>query len=145
MIEIFIPLKKIPSATAQEKGCRIVKGKIVHYEKDKVREVRQLYQSYLCHHIPEKPIDGAVGVAVTFVYHTTNTKRLMGCGYVYKSTKPDVDNLAKLLLDVMTECGYWQDDGQVANLNLSKFWAENVAICGVHIRIDDAMVGCDNG
>ena len=30
-----------------------------------------------------------------------------------KTTKPDTDNMQKLLKDVMTEAGFWKDDAQV--------------------------------
>ena len=135
MIEIFIPLKKIPSATAQEKGYKVIRGKVkdkvVTYEKEKVKQVRQLYQSYLCHHIPDKPIDGAVLVQIDFIYHKDD----LDGNYQYKTTKPDVDNMAKLLIDVMTDCKYWHDDGQVAKLLLSKYWAKNQSICGIFVRV----------
>ena len=131
MIEIFIPLEKIPSATAQEKGYRVIRGKVATYEKEKVKQVRQLYQSYLCHHIPNKPIDGAVLVQIDFIYYKPD----LAGNYQRKTTKPDLDNVAKLLLDVMTECKYWHDDGQVAKLLLSKYWAKNKSICGIFIRV----------
>ena len=38
-----------------------------------------------------------------------------------KTTRPDVDNLAKLVLDAVTDASVaWPDDGQVADLALSK-------------------------
>ena len=33
----------------------------------------------------------------------------------YKATKPDTDNLQKMLKDVMTEVGFWKDDALVAS------------------------------
>lgn len=47
-----------------------------------------------------------------------------------KTTKPDVDNLAKLILDAMTKSRYWKDDNQVAELSISKHWSE---IPGVYV------------
>lgn len=37
--------------------------------------------------------------------------------------KPDVDNLAKVVLDALTEQGWWRDDGVVAELRVTKWWA----------------------
>ena len=38
--------------------------------------------------------------------------------------KPDVDNLAKLILDQITRSGnVWRDDSQVVSLTVHKFWA----------------------
>ena len=46
----------------------------------------------------------------------------------YKYTKPDTDNLQKLLKDCMTFCGFWQDDALVVSEIVEKFWAEHPGI-----------------
>lgn len=52
----------------------------------------------------------------------------------YKSTKPDTDNLQKMLKDVMTELNFWKDDALVASEVIEKFWAE---VPGIYIRIEE--------
>ena len=49
--------------------------------------------------------------------------------------KPDVDNLAKLILDQLTRSGnVWRDDSQVVSLTVHKFWAvANEQGCSVSI------------
>jgi len=49
--------------------------------------------------------------------------------------KPDVDNLAKLILDQITKSGrIWRDDSQVVSLTVHKFWAvPNEQGCSVSI------------
>ena len=42
---------------------------------------------------------------------------------IAKMTKPDVDNLAKLVIDACTQAGLWHDDGQVVQLNVYDFYA----------------------
>jgi Holliday junction resolvase RusA-like endonuclease len=51
----------------------------------------------------------------------------------YKTTKPDTDNLQKLLKDCMTDLGYWTDDALVASEITEKFWAE---MPGIYIAIE---------
>lgn len=46
----------------------------------------------------------------------------------YRTTKPDTDNLQKLLKDVMTDLGFWKDDALVASEIVEKFWAERPGI-----------------
>jgi Holliday junction resolvase RusA-like endonuclease len=42
----------------------------------------------------------------------------------FHAGKPDVDNLAKLVLDQITKNGcIWRDDSQVVSLRCDKFWA----------------------
>jgi len=50
----------------------------------------------------------------------------------YRITKPDTDNLQKMLKDVMTRLGFWQDDALVASDFCEKFWAE---LPGIYIKI----------
>lgn len=63
---------------------------------------------------PAKPLRGAVKVSITVTWHR---KR----GLEPKTTRPDLDNVAKLLLDAMTRAEYWKDDSQVYDLRLTKF------------------------
>lgn len=54
----------------------------------------------------------------------------------YRITKPDTDNLQKLLKDVMTDLGYWTDDALVASEIIEKFWAE---VPGIYIKIEELV------
>ena len=50
----------------------------------------------------------------------------------YRVTKPDTDNLQKLLKDCMTTVGFWKDDAVVCREIVEKFWAE---VPGIYIRV----------
>ena len=52
----------------------------------------------------------------------------------YRITKPDTDNLQKMLKDCMTLVGFWQDDALVASEITEKFWAD---VPGIYIRIEE--------
>jgi Holliday junction resolvase RusA-like endonuclease len=52
-------------------------------------------------------------------------------------SKPDADNLAKLVLDRITRGGQiWRDDSQVAKLSVHKFWAITDARIGVYLSVE---------
>lgn len=51
----------------------------------------------------------------------------------YRITKPDTDNLQKMLKDCMTVCGFWTDDALVASEICEKFWAANP---GIYIKVE---------
>jgi len=54
--------------------------------------------------------------------------------------KPDVDNLCKLILDVLTQQGWWRDDGVVAELQAFKFWnVKNSQTFGVSVLVTEEM------
>lgn len=38
--------------------------------------------------------------------------------------KPDADNLAKAVLDALTDMKFWHDDSQVISLTITKKWAD---------------------
>ena len=46
----------------------------------------------------------------------------------YKTTKPDTDNMIKLLKDCMTLVGYWKDDAYVVSEITEKFYADTPGI-----------------
>ena len=56
------------------------------------------------------------------------------CAGTAKTSKPDVDNLAKLVMDALNTI-MWQDDAQIARLSVSKYYA-NDNITGVQIYAD---------
>ena len=58
----------------------------------------------------------------------------------YKTSKPDTDNLIKLLKDCMTKVGFWKDDAQVASEINEKFWA---AVSGIYIRAEELEAAHD--
>lgn len=54
--------------------------------------------------------------------------------------KPDVDNLAKVILDVLTEQGWWRDDGVVAQLSVTKWWNEKCSgTFGVGVLVKEGV------
>ena len=119
-----------PTKTHQEKKVHIVKGKPVFYEPAELREVRLKLRAYLSLNKPEEKLSGALRLIVKWLFpikgkHTNGE---------YKITRPDTDNLIKLLKDVMTEVGFWNDDAQVASEINEKFYAD---IPGIYIRIEE--------
>jgi Holliday junction resolvase RusA-like endonuclease len=56
---------------------------------------------------------------------------------IYHVSKPDADNLAKLVLDRITRGGrIWRDDSQVAKLRVEKYWAITDARIGVYVSVE---------
>ncbi|VGO14760.1 hypothetical protein PDESU_03329 [Pontiella desulfatans] len=110
-----------PRTTHQMKKVRVVKGKPQFYEPTKLAEARRDLYEALHPHKPAEPIDGAIRLVAKWCWNGKADGQ-------YKTTKPDVDNSTKLLLDVMTKLGYWHDDAQVASLIVEKFWSRQPGI-----------------
>ena len=71
---------------------------------------------------------GPVSVSLTFAMPRpkshSGAKGLKPSAPVAHVGKPDVDNLAKLILDQLTRSGnVWRDDSQVVSLTVHKFYA----------------------
>lgn len=128
MIEFFMPMKNVPTCTHQEKQVRVVNGKPVFYEPAELKAARQKLTAYLAKHKPEEKMAGGLRLLVKWCF-PRGTHR----DGEYRITRPDTDNLQKLLKDCMTQVGFWNDDAQVASEIVEKFWAE---IPGIYIRVE---------
>jgi Holliday junction resolvase RusA-like endonuclease len=85
-------------------------------------------------HCPGVAFVGPVEMAVTWTYpwRKSEKKRNLEMGWMPCDTRPDCDNLSKLLADCMTRLGFWADDSQVAVLKFAKGWGDAP---GIGIRI----------
>jgi len=83
--------------------------------------------------MPAEPIAGPISVNLGFVFERPKSHFRSG-KYSHELKpgaiedhikKPDVDNLSKAVLDVLTELKFWQDDSQVTSLLSSKNFGDN--------------------
>ncbi len=90
---------------------------------NKITNWSKLFASYLKK--PDKPMEGGVRVYIRLYY--TPPKYLLPkinkCKILVKTTKPDVDNVVKAILDEFTKFEYWVDDSQVWAITVEKYWA----------------------
>ncbi|WAW99455.1 RusA family crossover junction endodeoxyribonuclease [Streptococcus gallolyticus] len=130
MIEFFIPMKKIPTVTHQQKKVRVIRGKPQFYEPDELKETRTMFMELLAPYAPEEPMDGPLRLTTKWLFPkikgTTNGQ--------YKHTKPDTENLLKLPKDCMQELGFFVNDSRVASEITEKFWADTV---GIYVRLEN--------
>ena len=119
----------LPKGTAQQKGEAIrykANGQpyIQHYKKAKVSAMRTEFILRLKKYAPKFPTEKPVRLVVWFCFDIKDKKQWGK----YKTTKPDCDNYIKELKDAMTDCGFWKDDAQVADLRVMKTYAEKGSI-----------------
>lgn len=127
--EFFMPMKKVPTVTHQTKKVRVVNGKPMFYESADLKAARSKLMAHLGQHVPKKKYTGPVRLITKWCFPITE-KHTDG---EYKYTRPDTDNLQKLLKDCMTDCGYWKDDALVVSEITEKFWAN---VPGIYIKIE---------
>ena len=78
-------------------------------------------------------IDGSISITMCFYMPRPKSHYRSGkYSHILKDTapaehiqKPDVDNMAKAVMDALTGIQVWRDDCQVASLSTSKIWADD--------------------
>lgn len=128
-ISFFMPMLP-PTMTHQEKQVRVVKGKPVFYEPAELKAVREKLRVHLGRHVPEEKLNGALRLTTWWCFPMKG-KHQNG---EYKTSRPDTDNLVKMLKDVMTELRFWNDDAQVASEVIEKYWAE---LPGIYVKVEE--------
>lgn len=126
----FFMAMEPPTVTHQEKKVAVKNGKPVFYEPPELKEARSKLIAHLVKHKPEAPTEWGCRLIVKWLF-PRNGRYEDG---EYRITKPDTDNLQKLLKDCMTYVGFWKDDALVASEIVEKFWAD---VPGIWIRVED--------
>lgn len=129
---IFLPMEKVPTVTYQEKKVTICNHKPIFYEPTELKEARRTFIEGLYPQRPSEPMKGPLRLMSVWMFNTSDKKKLD----TWKTTKPDTDNLVKLLKDCMTECGYWSDDAQVCKEEIQKVWAQP---SGIYIELEELL------
>lgn len=132
MLKLILKLPKNPTGTSQQKG--LSNGHI--YTKPEVTRQRNIYQVAIGKALKEEakakgiqilrtiPFDGPVSIRIIFHFAVKDRKKWGK----YKPSAPDLDNVEKLLLDAMTDCGIWNDDRQVVMKYSEKVYSEEPCI-----------------
>lgn len=126
--EFFMAMNP-PTVTHQEHKVAIVAGKPVFYDGPELKVARRKLIEYLYQHKPKKRYECGVRLITRWCFSKGQHR-----DGEYRITKPDTDNLQKLLKDCMTACNFWKDDALVASELVEKFWAD---IPGIYIRIEE--------
>lgn len=134
-LEFFVPMKP-PRTTHQMKQVRVVNRKPVFYEPAKLKAARGKLKAHLAKHRPSHKLGGPLRVVVKWLFYT---KKKSDHGK-YKVTRPDLDNMEKLLFDVMGDLGFWNDDAQLCSKITEKLLTNGTPGIWCSIRgIDDPV------
>lgn len=149
-LSVFIPCLP-PKTTAQQKGAFAMKGGGVRFfKKKKAQAAEQTWWALLQPHAPATPFEGplCLVVRITYPWRSTEKKARIRDHSLYPiQTRPDIDNVYKMLGDVMTTLRFWKDDRQVSSLSIRKTYGDRP---GLHINLtsdtatskDGSIVSC---
>ena len=131
-MEIFLNLTPL-TVTAQEHKVVVRNGRPKFYDTPRLKAARSLYESALRPHCPEQPLEGPL--ALTVRWHFPSKTHREG---EWRVTRPDTDNLQKLLKDCMTRVGFWKDDAQVCQETVVKCWTRAKPGLSIEVvKLDD--------
>ena len=132
--QIFIPC--VPPKATQQGSAMILRrkdgtpfvGKASNSAGAKAK--RTLLTLLLCH-APKRSFEGPteVEVKLVFPWRKSEPKKNKALGIMPMVTKPDLDNLSKMIVDSMADANWFSGgDQQVHLLTLSKWWGDEVGI-----------------
>lgn len=129
MVTEFFMAMVPPTVTHQEHRVTVINGRPVIHDGPELKDARQKLTAYLTDHRPKVRYECGVSLMVKWCFPKGRHRN-----GEYRITKPDTDNLQKLLKDCMTAVGFWKDDALVAREIVEKFWAD---LPGIYIRIEE--------
>ena len=131
-----------PSTTAQQKGAFAMPGGGVRFfKKKKAVAAERTWFALLQPHAPSAPMEGPVSLNVRLVYPWRKSEKksvLRAFSAMPIETRPDIENVFKMMGDVMTTLRFFNDDSQIAVLTIAKFYGDRPGIA-VSMR---PAIGC---
>ena len=124
MIQFLVDIKPKPQQRHRSNG---------RFQYDPSSKDKQDFLFLVKQYAPKQPITDIVEMDITFCYkrpashfRSKNKQKILKDNVpFFKTGRPDVDNLAKLYLDCLTDGGFIKDDSQVVSLHARKLYGEN--------------------
>ena len=104
-------------------GQKYLDASVIKYRK----AIRNMAIAQMRNQKAEK-IEGAVNMNIVYAFRRPQSlskkerNEIDGGKTVPKTTKPDIDNLTKAILDALNGI-VWKDDAQVTQINIQKIWS----------------------
>ena len=118
--EFFVPLKKIPKVTHQDKIISVKNGKPIIFDSHNLKEAKEIFKTGLISRIPDKMLNAPIGIELIWCFPLEKNK----VDGDYYTKKPDVDNIAKVVLDGLNNFVF-KDDNQVSKIFVEKKYTDD--------------------
>lgn len=138
MISFTVPIEPVPFARAGSHGKRrFTPTKQANH----MAVIRQYADAAMS---GRPPMEGPLRMTVACQYaRPASWSKKKQAATVWKTSTPDVDNLAKIVADSLNGC-VWIDDAQVAELTVQKFYGDrallHVTVTPCDITVDSALL-----
>lgn len=128
-MKIFL-LMNPPTVTAQESKVAVVRNKPIIYKPEKIKQAKKELIRHLMPFKPKEPMEGPIELKVVWLFPRGKRHK----HFEWRVTRPDTDNLEKMLKDCMTEVGFWKDDALVVSETVYKIWSDEPT--GISIEVN---------
>lgn len=119
-----------PTVTAQESKVAVVRNKPIIYKTEKIKQAKKEIIKHLMPFKPKEPMQGPIELKVVWLFPRGRRHK----HFEWRTTRPDTDNLEKLLKDCMTEVGFWEDDALVVSETVYKIWSDEPTGISIEIK-----------
>lgn len=119
-----------PTVTAQESKVAIVRNKPIIYKPEKIKQAKKEIIKHLMPFKPKEPMQGPIELKVVWLFPRGKRHK----HFEWRTTRPDTDNLEKLLKDCMTEVGFWKDDALVVSETVYKIWSDEPTGISIELK-----------
>ena len=129
----------IPHVTHQSgtKGVGRPGNLVRTYKTPALRQFEEQLLALLKPLAPSEPWDCPIHLSSIWYFRAPKKLRLSGGDCVWKTTKPDTDNLVKTLKDCLKRAGFYEDDALVVLDTIGKMCAPEDSRHGIEVRIRD--------
>lgn len=109
-----------PVAMGRPRFTRTGRVYVPQHTREAVEQIADAAQSII-----KEPIEGAISLKVTFVHARPGrlNRKKDPAERMAKTTKPDLDNLIKTVMDGLTQGNAWHDDNQVCRIYAEDYYA----------------------
>ncbi|MGI6769718.1 MAG: RusA family crossover junction endodeoxyribonuclease [Bacilli bacterium] len=130
LMKLFL-LMEPPTVTAQQAKVAVVGNRPMFYKPEKVKAARQMLIRHLRPFKPDTPYEGPLELHVIWKFPRGKRHK----NFEWRVTKPDTDNLQKMLKDCMTEVGFWKDDALVVKEIAEKVWSDEPTGISIELSV----------
>lgn len=130
---------EVPGKITGKGRPRVNTTTAIAYTPARTKDYEELIKQYfIIKHRGVEPLEGRICVTIKAYFGITkNTckvqKEKMLNGDISPTKKPDIDNIAKVILDALNKLAF-KDDNQITKLNIEKIYSEEEKI---YVKIEE--------
>ena len=118
----------IPGKPLGKQRPRVLRTGIAYTPKETVTYETFVKMLYLEKYAGEKPFEGPVSMLISAFYQIPKSaskrrREAMARHHIPPTTKPDLDNIAKIIMDALAGVAY-EDDKQITSCSINKLYSD---------------------